>query len=136
MSIETHNSNLDPSLMILYRSVFILVLVGGLIVNYKLFDSIKKETVGSKGKVFQMIIKHYAIIQSISWPCIGLTMMLLVILTRNFGEFVNPCVVVYGTSIVHFWYFLLRYYVGLTSLILATGRYICLLYTSPSPRAS
>ncbi len=59
----------------LYRIATVLVLVIGVLINYKLFDNTRKERPGEKGKVFQQIMKNYAMIQAISWPVIGIALM-------------------------------------------------------------
>ena len=47
----------------------IIVLLGiGVVVNYKLFDSVRNETHGTSGKALQWIVKTWALIQAIGWP--------------------------------------------------------------------
>ena len=83
-------------------SVIILVLGSTMVVNYKLFASVRKETIGSNGNVFQRIIKNYAIIQLFGWPSIVTAQVILQILFRYYGDMINPCVFGYGNDILMF----------------------------------
>ena len=123
MAIEINHTNLDTSQNILNMSAIILVLGSVMVVNYKLLASVRKETVGSNGKVFQRIIKNYAIIQVFWCPSLITAKTVLQMLGTYYGDLINPCVFRYGNDILIFCYILWRYYVGLNSLILAIGRY-------------
>ena len=110
--------------LLIYRIAFSLVMVFGVIINKKLFKNVKEESTGERGKVFQKIMKNYAIIQSIGWPSIWAWLLGLGILLQNFGPTIPACVYANGLHIGIFSYIWLRTYVGLNSLILALGRYI------------
>ena len=56
--------------MLPYRITFVFLLSIGIAVNYKLFHRVRNETTGERGKAFQQIVKSYAMIQVIGWPCI------------------------------------------------------------------
>ena len=111
----------------LYRIATVLVLVLGVLINYKLFDNTRKERPGEKGKVFQQIMKNYATIQAISWPVIGFALIGMMMVLHTYGAdieyIVSPCIYVYILHIMVFYFILLRFYVALNSFILAFGRY-------------
>ena len=53
----------NENLLIPYRITFASVIATGIMINYKLYENIRKETPGEKGKVFQQIMKRYAKVQ-------------------------------------------------------------------------
>ena len=80
---ETNYPNLDMFWISIYRIVFSLLMICGMIVNKNLYNTIKKEITGERGKVFQQIMKSYAVIQSIGWPFITFWMIFLKIMLYN-----------------------------------------------------
>ena len=124
MISNLYNETFQWILIISYRIAFSSVLVFGVIINRKLYKNVAKETTGERGKVFQRIIKSYSIIQSIGWPLIWAWMVGFGILSKNYGHEVSACVYVYSLNLAIFFYSWLRTYIGLTSLILAFGRYV------------
>ena len=115
---------IDTVTLCVFRGTFGLVIAIGAVINYKLFDNVRKEIHGEKGKVLQRVMKNYAIIQAIGWPCISVGLMVLMSVLQLYGPQLNPCMYVYGAHILIFFYILLRSYVGMNSLIVAIGRYI------------
>ena len=115
---------IDTVTLMVFRGTFGLVIAIGAVINYKLFDNVRKEIHGEKGKVLQRVMKNYAIIQAIGWPCISVGLMVLMSVLQIYGSQLNPCIYAYGAHILIFFYILLRSYVGMNSLIVAFGRYI------------
>jgi hypothetical protein len=110
-------------LILIYRCVVTLVLFLGFIVGYKLFDNVRKEKHGEPGKVLQWIMKTYALIQAIGFPCNLMALGLLLAIKENNVGSLHPCIIIYSGHILLFFYMLLHFYIGLNSLILAFGRY-------------
>ena len=121
MSDKSESSS-DIILLGILKSANLIVLVTGVLINYKLFCNIKKETPGKKGKVLQRIMKNYAIVQVFGWPFVWLPFLLLMVSVDYFPNILHPCIYVYATNISIFFYCFLRLYVGLNSLIMAFGR--------------
>ena len=124
MIANIYNETLQWILTISYKIAFSSVLVFGVLINRKLYKNVAKESTGERGKVFQRIIKNYAIIQSIGWPLIWAWLMGLGILSKHYGHELSACLYVYSLNLEMFFYSWLRTYIGLTSLILAFGRYV------------
>ena len=121
---ETNDPNLDMFWISMYRIVFSLVMIWGIIVNKNLYNTIKKQITGERGKVFQQIMKSYAVIQSIGWPFITFWMIGIGILIQNYGHLFPACVYVNCVHIGVFVYMFVRTYVGFNSLVLAVGRFV------------
>ena len=121
---ETNDPNLDIFWVSIYRIVFSLVMICGIIVNKNLYDTIKKQITGERGKVFQQIMKSYAVIQSIGWPFITFWMIAIGILIQNYGQLFPACVYVNCVHIGVFVYMFVRTYVGFNSLVLTIGRFV------------
>ena len=111
--------------MLPYRITFVFLLSVGIAVNYKLFHRVRNETTGERGKAFQQIVKSYAMIQVIGWPCIWMWFAVWQwIILMKFDSLFPPCIYVYAYHTGIFAYILQRCYVAFHSLILALGRYI------------
>ena len=108
-----------------YRITFALVIAVGMVINYKLYRNVMKENPGERGKVFQQMMKNYTRIQVFGWTFIWIWMTtILSIMSLNYDFMISPCMVVNGFHLGMFSYFIVRFYVGFNSLILAVGRYI------------
>ena len=121
---EANNPNVSSFGILVYRIVFSLVMIYGITVNKKLYITIKNQILGERGKVFQQIMKSYAVIQAFGWPFITFWMFGTGILLQNFGELFSACVYVNLVHIGIFAYMFLRGYVGFNSLVQAAGRYV------------
>ena len=121
---EANNPNVSSFGILVYRIVFSLVMIYGITVNKKLYITIKNQILGERGKVFQQIMKSYAVIQAFGWPFITFWMFGTGILLQNFGELFPACVYVNLVHIGIFAYMFLRGYVGFNSLVQAAGRYV------------
>ena len=118
------NPNVSSFGLLVYRMVFSIAMIYGVTVNKKLYITIKNQILGERGKVFQQIMKSYAVIQAIGWPFITFWMFGTGILLQNFGDIFPPCVYVNLVHIGIFSYMFLRGYVGFNSLVQAAGRYL------------
>ena len=120
---DKNYSNSDKILLGTLKCVNLIVLITGVLINYKLYCMIKKETPGEKGKVLQRIMKNYAIVQAVGWTSLYLPLLVLIGSMDHYGTLFHPCIYVYGINIFLFFYLLLRFYIGLNSMIMAFGRY-------------
>ena len=64
----------------------------GIIVGMRLYNNLKNEKHQEQGKVIQRILKTYAIVQCIGWPCMMIFVGLLLIdrFVTNFVDLVVP----------------------------------------------
>ena len=124
MSEVTNNQTINFFWLTIYRTVFSLVIIFGVVINKKLFNTVRNETPGERGKVFQQILKSYAVIQFIGWPFIWVWLLGIGILLQTDVQTIPACFYVNCVHIGVFSYLFVRTYVGFTSLILAAGRYI------------
>ena len=124
MSAETNIQTINIFWQTIYRIVFFLVIVFGVMINKKLFKLVRNDKPGERGKVFQQILASYAVIQSIGWPFILVWMIGIGILLQIYGKTIRACFYVNCVHIGVFSYIVLRTYVAFNSLILAAGRYI------------
>ena len=123
---------------ILQLSEILLYICGGLIVipliilvNKRLYTSIKSEERQEKGKVIQFIIKTYALVQCIGWPCLFIAYGLIKLIQLFCIDYLP--IKTFG-SIYRFLYTLLRDYLQFHSLILATCRYMFIVLPSTSTK--
>ena len=123
---------------ILQLSEILLFISGGLIlipliifVNKRLYTNIKNEERQEKGKVIQFIIKTYALVQCIGWPCLFIAYGLIKLIQLFSIDYLS--IKSFG-SIYRFLYTLLRDYLQFHSLILATCRYMFIVLPSTSTK--
>ena len=102
--------------------ILFLVLVIPLIifVNRNLYLNIKNEEHLEKGKVIQYLIKTYALVQCIAWPCIGILCWLI----KLIGMYSLNAPFSTIVSTFRFLCTLLRDYLQFHSLVVAIVRYI------------
>ena len=132
---QQNTTNRDPSIfnsatsleVVVLAVVFLVLSIVGVSINYKLFDNIRKETHQEQGKVIQRIMKTYAIVQAVGWPCVIWTHLVLMMDHASYG-FLHPCIYVYTNHVLIYFASLLRCYVGFNSLIVAIGRYSFIVY--------
>ena len=111
--------------------IFIFPLI--IYVNTKLYYNIKKEEHLDKGRVIQYIIRHYAELQYIGWPCVilafGLTKLLnsISLISENL-----PLKVVVST--LRYLNVFFRDYLQFHSLIVAICRYTFIILESKAER--
>ena len=114
-----------------YLALYIFCLVIAIplviLVNKKLYSNIRNEEHLEKGKVIQYIIKTYALVQCISWPCLLAFHGTLFLSSRIFGVF-NNSLAAYLISTFRFCMTFVRDYVQFHSLIIAVCRYVFLVF--------
>ena len=122
--------NSQDILLLIYRFACTLLFFFGILVNYKLFDKVRKEKHNEPGKVLQWITKTYAIILGIGFPCNWLAWGIFVGIQQTHVDALYPCIIMIFGHVLIFIYILLRCYVGLNSLILAVGRYAFVVHST------
>ena len=132
---KTHDTNgiktLQSSrffLYLIFYCVNAVLLVIGVIVNFKLFNNVRKEKHGDSGKALQYIVKTYAIVQAICFPTIFIAYFVFNHVVELYGDLFNPCTIMCTIHILTFLSTYHRFYVGLNSLILAFGRYFFVIH--------
>ena len=98
-------------------------------VNRNLYINIKNEEHREKGKVIQHIMKTYALLQCVCWPCFIATILILHLLDIIYGIGRPPMV---QNFLFGCWFFfvLFRTYLGFNSLIIAVSRYAFVVFGS------
>ena len=99
----------------------------GIFVCLKLYRNTNKEDHREKGKVIQMIIKTYAIVQCIAWPSL-LTLAWTLVVNVTVCNVIPRFVIPYAISLCRFLWLVLRGYVGLHSMIVAIARCCFIVY--------
>ena len=111
--------------------IFILPLV--IYVNKKLYNNIKNEEHLEKGSVIQNIIKHYAQLQFIGWPCFvvsfGLIKLLIAIIPLS-----QTLTVHILASTLRYAYTFFRDYLQFHSLVIAICRYTFIILESKAEK--
>ena len=120
--LESYDVNLSTSNVFAMISFAIIILTGAG-VNIRLFKNVKNETHREKGKVIQQVMKTYAMVQIIAWPCIMLAIILFRINRLLYGLF-HPCLVTYVLMGMRFLFNIVRIYIGLNSIVVAVCRYL------------
>ena len=109
-------------------SLFVIPLV--IFVNKKLYWNIKNEEHLEKGKVIQYMIKTYAIVQCIIWPCIVLACGLIKLIAEYSPNLPISTIV----STFRFLYTFFRDFLQFHSLIIAITRYIFIVFEGPATK--
>ena len=121
ISLSSYNS--EGGLDLLYDFAFTIFTIIGCIVNYKLYDNARKGNHGEAGSVLQWIMKTYAMIQGVTSPFMWVLQESLLATARYNFSFLHPCVILNSSHLLLFCTFLLQFYFGIISLVLAIGRY-------------
>ena len=102
--VELHSLNWDTLNGLFVIAIIDIILSGvGVILNTKLYKNVKNETRQEKGKVIQRIMKTYAIVQTIAWPCIVWGNVLLGVNRSVFSVF-HPCLALSLQIFLRFFY--------------------------------
>ena len=118
------NTNLSQIVSLVFC---LMVMPLGIFVCKKLYDKIKSEEHKEKGKVVQIIIKNYCLIQMVAWPI--LFFFGYAILLNN-----DTLMIVDSTetqNAIHgfrFLYSFFRTYISFHSLVIAATRYLFVMY--------
>ena len=99
----------------------------GIVVCLKLYKNVKKEDHQERGKVIQMIIKTYAIVQCIFWPFF-LVLVCILRASKLFFNVIPTIVTSYAIGWLRFLFTIVRIYVGLHSMIIAIARCCFIVY--------
>ena len=103
------------------------VITLGVIVNKRLYQNVKNEEHLEKGKVIQRILKTFARVQYLGWPTILCLAFALKLNKEVLGtipmSLIHPSIKVLRAT-----YTLMNNYVGFNSLIIATTRYVFIVY--------
>ena len=114
----------------LYVTALVFVIPIIIFVNKKLYWNIKNEEHLENGRVIQSIIKTYALVQCVTWPCIILAYGLIKLIGQYWETFPLKTTI----SVFRFLYTLFRDYLQFHSLIIAICRYIFTIYNSEAAR--
>lgn len=118
---------MDTSDFIIAFILYCIVLPSGIITNLKLYRNVRREEHRENGKVVQSIIKHYSIVNCIIWPLLCTVIGITYILDKVF-ETTPEWTIRYLIHGLRFSYGLAHDYIGFSSLIIATIRYLFLFY--------
>lgn len=99
------------------------------VIHTKLYRNTKRETHQENGKVVQSIIKHYSIVQLISWPFMTLYIVVLYIGNDKL-EIIPEPIAISLIHILRFFYGSIRDYLSFNSLIIAVTRYTFLVFAA------
>ena len=105
----------------------------GICVNRTLFCNINKGNHREKGKIVQTIIKTYSLVQCISWPFILISTVILYFNKTAF-EIIPPNLFHPAISTIRLICALNRTYIAFNSLIIATSRYIFVIFETQIDR--
>ena len=109
-----------------------IVIPFGIMLHKKLYHNIKNEEHQEKGQIIQRIIKTYSILQCILWPlCLILSTPFL---DTSILNKIAPTQKFYLLQISRFMSTFLRHFVGFHSLIVATCRYVFIVFNSKAER--
>ena len=102
-----------------------LILSGvGVILNIKFYNIVKREEHQEQGEVIQKIMKMYAIIQAVCWPCVILGHDSLIWIDSGLFNLDPSCYIRYFKLSLRYLSAMLACYVGFNSAIIAICRYL------------
>ena len=107
--------------------VYILISIGGILVNRKFYKNVKQETHREKGKVIQRIMMTYAIVQAVGWPSI-IWINILLRIDQVVFIIIPPCVYLFSMHAIRLLSIMLRMYVCFNSLVVAICRYLFIVW--------
>ena len=96
----------------------------GVIINIKLYNNVKSEEHQEKGEVIQRIMKMYAIIQAVCWPCVILGHDSLIWIDLELFNLDQSCFIRYFKLSLRYLSAMLACYGGFNSAIIAISRYL------------
>ena len=113
--------------LMIYLFVCVFVLPLEIMVNKKLYKTIKNEEHKEKGKVVQHMMKIYSLLQCVMWPCLlsfaGAFYLLDLVFEITKSHWTHHVTVAF-----RFFYGLNRNYLSFNSLIIALTRYLLLTF--------
>ena len=103
------------------------VITLGVIVNKRLYQNAKNEEHLEKGKVIQRILKTFARVQYLGWPTL-LCLAFALKLNKEVLGAIPMSLIHPSIKVLRAMYTLMNNYVGFNSLIIATTRYVFIVY--------
>ena len=119
--------------VLVYFIFVVTVIPTGITICKKLLDNVKNEEHLEKGKILQRITKTYALVQCIAWPLIDALSLMLVV-NKRVLTFLSPTMASSCVILVRFMYSLLTSYLASNSLVIATVRYVFVVYDERAAR--
>ena len=113
--------------IILWFFFIIVVASLGITVGTILYKNINNEEKKEKGKVIQAIMKTYAIIQCIAWPCWTIFAWLLFV-DKEMINLLSPTLNAIAIFMLRFSFVNVGCYVAFNSLVIATCRYCFIVF--------
>ena len=124
-AVQQSNSDSNNVISIIVFVFFHLLLpVVGIIINIKLYNNVKNETHQEKGKIIQKVVKTYAIVQAIFWPCVIWGYGGLILIDLKLYSLDQACFIRYFKLTLRYVTKMLTTYVAFNSGIVAICRYL------------
>ena len=101
--------------------------IAGILINKKFYDNVRKEEHQERGKVIQIIMKTYSLVQCIVWPFVTIVAWLLYV-NKFVFSILQPRRTRYVVITMRFVYTMFRAYIGFNSLSIAICRYTFIVY--------
>ena len=125
---------LSDIIEVLVYFIFVVTIIPtGVTICKKLLDNVKNEEHLEKGKILQRITKTYALVQCIAWPLID-ALALMLVANKRVSTFLSPTMASNGVILVRFMYSVLTSYLAFNSLVIATVRYVFVVYDERAAR--
>ena len=106
----------------------ISMIILGISINNRLYQNVKNEEHLEKGKIIQRIMKTHSLVQCIAWPCLIVMAFILKINKHLRLNIIPRSHVGYIICVIRFLSTLNGCYGGFNSLIMASSRYVCVVY--------
>ena len=119
--------------VLVYFIFVVTVIPTGITICKKLLDNVKNEEHLEKGKILQRITKTYALVQCMAWPVID-ALALMLVANKRVWTFLSPTMASNGVILVRFMYSVLTSYLACNSLVIATVRYVFVVYDERAAR--
>ena len=118
---------------LVYFIFVVTIIPTGVTICKKLLDNVQNEEHLEKGKILQRITKTYALVQCMAWPVID-ALALMLVANKRVSTFLSPTMASNGVILVRFMYSVLTSYLACNSLIIATVRYVFVVYDERAAR--
>ena len=110
--------------MFAYISLCLIVIIIGILINFKVYHDINIEEFKEKGKVIQRILKNYCKVQCVAWPVVLSLFGAVAVVIRSNLILNHPSSTITFLHAAEFIIKLTLIYVGFNSFIIAFCRYI------------
>ena len=115
---------LTTLVMFAYISLCLIVIIFGILINFKVYRDINIEEFKEKGKVIQRILKNYCEVQCVAWPVVLSLFGAVAVVIRSNLILNHPSSTITFLHAAEFIIKLTLIYVGFNSFIIAFCRYI------------